>query len=286
MQSKKKIVCALLVLACIAAFVLGLLAKLGAGMEKQPAEYCNICFILAAAALLTLICSVGGGKREGTEKTRPITFFFSGFLLSKRAAQRVAYVGVTVALCIVSNMFEVKSITTQFSFTVFSSILAGIVLGALPGFCAAFLGDALGFLVNSMGTVYYWWVALAVALMAAIAGLVMHIPVSGKKGIYVKLALISVLTFFVCSLGVNTTGTYYIGLSIYLPSNVTQAVEDVFGGKLTFWIYCVIRFFLLGQIWNSLINYAMLFAVVPPLLRMKPFAEAGNEKSASERVSG
>ncbi|MDE6059121.1 MAG: ECF transporter S component [Clostridia bacterium] len=195
---------------------------------------------------------------------------FSSVLAEKSVAKRIAYIGVMAALCIATNMFEIKFATTQFSFTVLSSILAGILIGPLFGFCAVFLGDAVGYLYNSMGYVYYWWVALSVATMALIAGLVMNLPFKFKGAVFVKLAIICLLTFFVCSVGINTTGMYYIGLNIYFPKDVQNAAAERFGGEFTFWIYCAIRFFILGQIYNSILNYALLFVIVPVLGAVKP----------------
>ncbi len=195
---------------------------------------------------------------------------FSPVLANASAAKQIAYIGVLTAFCIVSNMFEIKFATVQFSFTVLTSVLAGMLIGPVFGFCAVFLGDGLGYLVNSMGYRYYWWVALSCAAMALIAGLVMHLPLRFRGSSYVKLALICLITLFGCSLAINTTGMYYIGLKLYMPKNVMQAFNERFGGRQTFWIYTAIRYFVFGQIWNSLLNYALLFAIVPTLNAIKP----------------
>lgn len=195
---------------------------------------------------------------------------FSDLLASKTAAHKIAYIGVTAALCIVTNLFEIKFATTQFSFTVFSSVLAGILIGPVFGFCAVFLGDGVGYLCNSMGYPYYWWVALSCATMALIAGLVMRIPLRFKGSIYVKLAIVCFLTLFVCSVAINTSGMYYIGLKLYMPSSVKNAIEERFGGEFSYGIYLLIRFFILGQIYNSILNYALLFFAVPALNAIKP----------------
>lgn len=197
-------------------------------------------------------------------------FLFSPVLADKTAAKKIAYIAVMAALCIATNMFEIKFASVQFSFTIVSSVLAGIMIGPLFGFAAVFLGDGLGYLVNSMGYPYYWWVALSCASMALVAGLVMYLPLRFKGSIYVKLSLICVLTLVLCSFGINTTGMYYIGLELYMPKNVLAAFEERFGGRQTFWTYTAIRFFILGQIWNSLVNYALLFAIVPALKAIKP----------------
>ncbi|MBD5636404.1 MAG: ECF transporter S component [Clostridia bacterium] len=207
---------------------------------------------------------------EKTQASAWKRFLFSDMLADKSAAKKIAYIAVLAALCIVTNTFEIKFATVQFSFTIVSSVLAGMMIGPLFGAAAVFLGDGIGYLMNSMGYPYYWWVALSCAMMAVIAGLIMHIPMRFKGSIYVKLVLICVSTLFICSVIINSTGMYYIGLKIYMPKNVLAAFEERFGGRQTFGIYLLIRFFILGQIWNSVVNYALLFAIVPVLKAIKP----------------
>ncbi len=195
---------------------------------------------------------------------------FSSVLADKSAAKKIAYIGVAAALCIATNMFEIKFATTQFSFTILSSVLAGILIGPLFGFCAVFLGDGVGYLVNSMGYPYYWWVALSCASMALIAGLTMAIPLRFKGSLSLKLAFICALVLAVCSVGINSTGMYFIGLKLYMPSDVAEAIATQFGGEWSFAAYLIIRFFLLGQIYNNLVNYALIFILVPALRAIKP----------------
>ena len=208
--------------------------------------------------------------KEKQEVTPWKRFLFSQALADKTVAKKIAYLGVIAALCIATNMFEIKFATVQFSLTIVSSVLAGIMVGPLFGFLAVFLGDGIGYAVNSMGYPYYWWVALSCATMALIAGLIMYIPMRFKGSLYVKLAIICAATLLVCSVGINSTGMYYIGLKLYMPKNVLAAFEERFGGRQTFGIYLVVRFFILGQIWNSVANYALLFAIVPLLKAIKP----------------
>ena len=193
--------------------------------------------------------------KEKQEVTLWKRLLFSQALADKTIAKKIAYLGV---------------IAVQFSLTIVSSVLAGIMVGPLFGFLAVFLGDGIGYAVNSMGYPYYWWVALSCATMALIAGLVMYLPLRFKGSVYVKLAIICAATLLICSVGINSAGMYYIGLKLYMPKNVLAAFEERFGGRQTYGIYLVIRFFILGQIWNSLANYALLFAVVPLLKAIKP----------------
>ena len=195
---------------------------------------------------------------------------FPGLLLEKSLAQQLAYVGVVTALCIVVNTFEIKFFTVQFSLTLFMSVIAGILIGPVFGGIAVLLGDAIGYVISGMGFPYYWWVALSVMAMAVISGLVMKLKFNFRGSIYAKLALICILTFVVCSVGINTTGMYYLGLPLWMPKEVLAAAGEYFGGELDFGIYFVIRFFLLGQIYNSAVNYALVFAAVPVLKAIKP----------------
>ena len=195
---------------------------------------------------------------------------FPRLLIGRSLAQKLAYIGVVTALCIVVNTFEVKFFTVQYSLTLFMSVMAGILIGPVFGAAAVFTGDALGYIISGMGFPYYWWVALSVTMMAVIAGLVMKIPLKMRGSVFFKLALICVLTFAVCSVGINTTGMYYLGLPLWMPKEVLSAAEEYFGGELTFWSYFVIRFFVLMQILNSAVNYALLFAAVPLLKAVKP----------------
>ena len=195
----------------------------------------------------------------------------SRIICGKSAAQQIAYIGVITALCIVANFMTVKLATVEFSLTIFFSVLAGMLIGPPLGFCAAFLGDGIGFLINGGGFMYYWWVALSCSTMALISGLVTNfISFRSERGAYIKLTLICALTLAICSVGINSTGMYYLGLKIYMPPNVVKVVESQFGGNLTFGIYLLIRFFILGQIFNSILNYGLLFVALPTLISIKP----------------
>ena len=244
-------------------------------MTEQQIRGILIALIVVGGAIVVVLCSMVHllASRESLKEREHGGFervLLSEALLEKTHSQRIAWVGVTAALCIVSNCFELKFATTQFSLTIFTSVLAGILIGPMLGAVAVFLGDGLGYLVNSMGYPYYWWVALACAVMAGIAGLIIKLPFRFKGSGYVKLALICLLTLFICSVGINSTGMYFIGLKLYMPKDVLATVEERFGGKLTFGVYLIIRFFILGQIWNSLVNYVLLFAALPLLNAAKP----------------
>ena len=195
---------------------------------------------------------------------------FSKVILEKSTAQKIAYIGVMTALCIAVNFFEIKFADVQFSFTIFASVLTGMLIGPIFGFVATFLGDAIGFLASPGGYIYMPWVGLSVACMALIAGLVMAIPLKFRGSGYVKLAVTCVLSLLVCSVGINTTGMYFYYTRVGFSSKSLDFISEYFGGVNIFFTYALVRLFFLGQLWNNLFNYALLFVALPLLGAAKP----------------
>ncbi len=176
---------------------------------------------------------------------------FSDLLLGKSHSQKLAYIGVMTAFCVVANLFfEFKLAETQFSLTIAVSALTGILLGAGAGFFACFLGDLLGFLCNTGGFAYMPWVGLSMGLTALLAGVwIAFLQGNGKAWfLYVKIAVLCLSTFLLCTVAVNTTAFWLL----YAP-------------KVPYGTYLVSRLFIKGQIWNSLLNFTLLFAIIPLL---------------------
>ncbi|MBQ8319373.1 MAG: ECF transporter S component [Clostridia bacterium] len=178
-------------------------------------------------------------------------WLFSETLLALSASKRIAYIAVMTAFTVVANMFfEFKFAEVQFSLTLAVSALTGIFLGPLAGFCACFLGDLVGFFYNSAGFAYYPWIGISMGLAAAIASLCLRLPL---KNVTIKLLLASVLTFAVCTVGINTTSFYLL-----------------YGKGVGYGTYLVARLFVQGQIWNSVVNLILLLIVTPALAAVKP----------------
>ena len=133
-------------------------------------------------------------------KLRWEEWLFSKTILRKNKAHRLAYVAVMTALTVVANMFfEFKLADTQFSLTIVVSALTGILLGALPGFVACFLGDLVGFLYHSAGFAYMPWIGLSMGLTAVLASLFVNGTMGNGKPwfLYVKLAMVCLSVFFI-----------------------------------------------------------------------------------------
>ena len=177
---------------------------------------------------------------------------FSETLAEKNTSHKIAYIAVITAFAVAANTFEFKLFDTQFSLTLLISALAGLLIGPLFGFAACFLGDFIGFLVNSSGYAYYPWIGISMGLVAAFAGLIVGgIPKAKSWFLYVKLAMVCVATFAVCTVAINTTAFWLLY------------------SKVDYGTYLVSRLFVQGQIWNSVFNYVLLFIITPVLVRVK-----------------
>lgn len=179
-----------------------------------------------------------------------------GALAAKNVSHKLAYIAVVTAFVVVANMFfEFKLAETQFSLTIFFSALSGLLIGPVFGFCACFLGDLVGYFYHSAGYAYMPWIGIAMGVTALLAGLIVGgLDYKSRGFLYVKLALVCVLTFLICTIAINTTAFWLLYAK----------------GKVGYFTYLVSRIFVQGQIWNSLVNYALLFIAVPVLARIRP----------------
>ena len=173
---------------------------------------------------------------------------------SSHCAYKIAYIAMFVALNAVVNAIGTISLGfVQFSLTLFVSALTGILIGPLFGFGACFLGDTLGYFVGNGGANGWTpWVGLSMGVAAVLAAVLVNaLSMKFKGAIYVKLGLVCVLTFLVCTYAINTTAAYYLWNS----------------KGLDYTTFLWARMSL--QIWNNLINSVLLFVAVPALSKIK-----------------
>lgn len=193
-------------------------------------------------------------EMQAKEPTRWQRIWFSQLMAQKNKSHKIAYVAVLTALTVAVNMFEIKFAQTQFSLTILACALTGIVIGPLFGFAVGFLGDLVGFLYQSGGYAYAPWIGIAMGMTAFIAGFIMGaVQGRGLIGLYCKLGLVCALIFLICTVGINTTGFWLM----YAKGTSYNA-------------YLFSRLIAQGQIINSLVNYVLLFILVPVINKTKP----------------
>ncbi len=208
------------------------------------------------------------GQPQG-EKKFPFwkQLFFSKTLLSKNKSHKIAYIAILTTFAIAANFLDITLGDVNFSLSLVVASLIGILLGPLYGFCACFVGDFIGWILNPEG-VYMYWVALSTGGFALISGLIFNlVPIRKKWLVFVKLGVISLTTFLVCTVAINSTG-FYVYNKLTNPALIETAGEK-FGGDTTFFAYVLYRLFIKGQILNSLVNYILLFIAVPVLNHVK-----------------
>ena len=184
---------------------------------------------------------------------------FSKLLMEKNTSHKIAYIAVLAAFNVAVNVFSLPLGFVQFSFTLFLASLTGILIGPIFGFTAAFLGDTLGYFIGggSVGA-FTPWIGLSMGVAAVISALIVNglritliVNDVQIKGVYIKLAVVCILTFFVCTYAISTTAGYYYWN----------------GNGLNYWAFVWSR--LPVQIFNNIGNSILLFIFVPILNRIK-----------------
>lgn len=193
--------------------------------------------------------------------------FFSERYAASSQGKKIAALAIFTALSVVTNMFlEIRILDIQFSLTIFFSAVTGVFLGPLAGFCTCVLGDFIGYVFNSWGQLYMPWVGVSTGLFSLIAGLLL--PKKNGESypkLYFKLALYALISFFICTVAVNSLGFYFYNYTVGFGQAFKEFAENNFGGNSYFFVYLIYRLFFKGQIWNSVANYALLFVFFPLL---------------------
>lgn len=177
---------------------------------------------------------------------------FSPELRKKNAAKKITYIAVAAALFAIASLCPISGIGFQFSFKIFVAVIAGIVIGPTSGFFACFIGDLLGCLFGGRSPSIV--IGIASSLFALISGIVFWIRNNPEnRRTYLRLTLICLLSFLICTIAINSTYFYFL-----------------YGNNesVSYFSYVALRLFTNGQIYNSLVNYCLLFVFLPILQRV------------------
>ena len=180
---------------------------------------------------------------------------FSPLTADKTRAKKIAYLGLATAFSVIANtFFELKLGAVQYSFTIAVCALLGVLMGTGYGFIVCFIGDGIGFALHPFG-VYLPWVGLSNGMIAFLAGLLLaNLQIEQKVwDRYARIALFCLLSFVICTVGITNTAFFFL-----------------YSKGVTYWTYFISRFFIQGQIWSCLVNYACVFAF-PFFLKKLPY---------------
>ncbi len=166
--------------------------------------------------------------------------------------QRLVYIAVLTALCIVGNAFLTIPITpsNSISFTITICFVAGYLLGAKAGFTVGFLGDLIGCIIFPQG-VYLPLMSIASGLYGMIPGVLFsYFKGDNKWGVYVKAGVSSALIYLICSLVLNSVSLWLLYSS------------KAFGA------YLLVRLPIMSI--NAAVNLVLCVAIVGVLPRVLP----------------
>lgn len=120
--------------------------------------------------------------------------------------KNIAYIAVLLAISVVMNALKIPITgSNMITFTYIPDFVAGFYFGPGAGFLVGACGDGFGYILGLKVGEWIPGKAISAGLMGAIPGLVKHIRLKEKW-----ILLISyILTFLVCSVGLNTFVLWY-----------------------------------------------------------------------------
>ena len=200
---------------------------------------------------------------------------FSKFFKSLSPSKKIAFTAVLLALSVVANTvidFDPNP-NNKITITYFVCFMSAYLLGAVPAFAVAFVGDFIGWLIMPDGM--YWLYGLTLGIFAFITGVFLHcLPLKGGKSIYIKSIIALVAGYVAVTLFLNTIVNYtYVWLFVW-------------NGELkkTFFVYIaasiIPRLGLQTAVYAG--NIALCFAVIPVFERLLPRLTKKKEREPDE----
>ena len=195
---------------------------------------------------------------------------FSATFRALSAGKKTALLAVFVALSIVVNCFSIDVGTSnKIAFTYVVCFFAGYLLGGVPAFFVAMLGDVIGYFVNPVGV--YWLFGVTLGIYALLMGVIMNLPFGeGRRGTpYLKAAAALIAGYLLVTVLLNSVVNYYY-VKIFIWNGEAKQVFLVYlAGRLGFQsiVYAV--------------NLAVCFVFLPLIVRID--SRAGGKRAAARR---
>lgn len=200
-------------------------------------------------------------------------FLSPPFLKDFSVSKKLAFIALFTALNVVSNMLlEIRIFDIQYSLTIVFSFISGLFLGPLYGFLSCLLGDFVGYLVNSWGQLYMPWVGVSTGFFAFISGLIFSAKSKTTYMIFVKAAIFTFVSFLLCTVLINSSGFYLYNKKLGFGEAFLTYTENLTGYRYSsFYLYLCYRLIFKGQIFNSIVNYALIFVLLPIFRKIPAF---------------
>lgn len=177
------------------------------------------------------------------------------------SSKLIAYTALFTALSVTLNAITLPFavLGTAISFTYIPSLLAGALLGPIPGMLVGLIGDGLGVIIAPKGP----WIPL-ITIGSGMIGLIPGLVFKIKKIPHVLLIAISLLlVYLITSVTLNTLGLYLIYAQ----------------GKKTFWIY------LTGRLPMQTLVFAINIPIIYVLYETLINTTFKNKKKSTETLT-
>ena len=236
-------------------------------------RYAALGAVVLAAVLIGRHCA---GKAETVRSRQPLAgvLAFAGAVCFLAAAGAQLAVGLSATSSFVRSILECICAVWLSTLgrcwltpSVWKKPTGGLYL-AVAGSVLFYWNVLMRFMENSSS---WHRVAPTAMVWQLLAGLVFTCFRFRFRGsLYLKLALVCLLSLTVCTVAINTTGFYLYYQKIGFTEKAIEAISEKFGTGVTYWTYVGYRLLIGGQGWNCLANYALLFALIPLLNRIRP----------------
>ena len=111
---------------------------------------------------------------------------------------------------------------------------------------------------------------MSTGFFALLAGFILgNVSEKKPKVVVIRILIFCILSFLICTIGINSTGFYFFNRSKGFSPTVMNYFTTRFGGNATFFAYVAYRMIFKLQILNSLFNYALIFVFLPLLFSVK-----------------
>lgn len=186
--------------------------------------------------------------------------FFSRLFLSSSSGTKIALIAMFTALAVLANALSIDiSPSQKITFTYLVAFFAGTFFGGGAGFIIMFLGDLIGFLINSGGGVFWFPTSICTGLLALIPGVIMNVvKFRFKGGVMLKAVIAALITYAAITCCLSALANYaYVKYVVYAGREYDKLFSAYLVGKIAF--SSVVAW----------INYALCFALIPIINSVK-----------------
>ncbi len=193
-----------------------------------------------------------------------VSKLFRSFSLAKKEAYLAVFIALAVVANIVLDIDLTPSVKLTFSYVV--CFFAAYLMGGVPAFAVAFLGDLIGFFIKPSGV--YWLFGVTMGVYALLVGVILHLlPVRGRGAPYIKAAVALLAGYIAVTLCLNSVVNYYYVKLLVYHGDYDKPFFVYLGGRIAMQsaVYAV--------------NVGVCFALLPLIVHLPYFRTVKNSRN-------